>query len=54
MSSGGVGQLYPQGWERQGFATSVVGHCDGLEMGERGAGAARYLGGLVCWSGDVA
>ncbi len=36
MSSGSVGQLYPQGWERQGFATSVVGHCDGLEMGERG------------------
>ncbi len=28
MSSGGVGQLYAQGWERQGLATSVVGHFD--------------------------
>ena len=26
MSSGGVGQLYAQGWKRQGLSTSVVGH----------------------------
>ena len=28
VSSGGVGQLYAQGWEGQGLATSVVGHFD--------------------------
>ena len=28
VSSGGVWQLYAQGWKRQGLATSVVGHFD--------------------------
>ena len=29
VSSGGVWQLYAQGWERQGLPTSIVGHFDG-------------------------
>lgn len=28
VSSGGAGQLYAQGWERQGLSTGVVGHFD--------------------------
>ena len=34
MSSGGVGKLYAQGRERQGLATSIVGHFDDMDESE--------------------
>ena len=47
VSSGGVGQLYAQGRERQGLATSVVRHFDNVSRASwMRVRCARYGGFL--------
>lgn len=52
VSSGGVGQLYAQGWEGQRLPTSVVGHFDDIDENETGE-VSQGIWEVVCWSGDV-
>ena len=48
VSSGGVWQLYAQGWERQGLPTSVVGHFDVEEDKSRTSKVSQGIWGRGC------
>ena len=47
MSSGGVGQLYAQGWEGEGLPTSIVGHFDDEDESETWE-VSRGIWEVVC------
>ena len=54
MSSGGVGKLDAQGRERQGLATSIVGHFDDMDESEACKVSQGIWGDLFAWGrGDV-
>ena len=53
MSSGGVGKLYAQRRERQGLATSIVGHFDEVDESEACKVSQCILGILFAWGEEV-
>lgn len=52
MSSGGVGKLYAQGRERQGLATSIVGHSDDMDESEA-CKVSQGIWGICLLGGEV-